>query len=40
VVVAGGRIAGFGHAAALIAAGADRIATDDPWAILEAAPAA
>lgn len=40
VVVAGGRIAGFEHAAALIAAGADRIATDDPWAILEAAPAA
>ena len=40
VVIAGGRIAGFGHAAALIAAGADRIAADDPVALLSAAPAA
>ena len=36
-VIAGGRIAGFGHAAALVAAGADRIASDDPWALLEGA---
>jgi deoxyribose-phosphate aldolase len=39
VVIAAGAIAGFGHAAALAAAGADRIATDDPWAVLDAAPA-
>jgi deoxyribose-phosphate aldolase len=38
-VVAGGRIAGFAHAAALIAAGADRIALADPFAILDAASA-
>ena len=39
VVIAAGRIGGFGHAAALISAGADRIAADDPWAILAQAPA-
>ncbi|MEZ5391476.1 MAG: hypothetical protein R2724_01065 [Bryobacterales bacterium] len=39
VVVAGGRIAGFSHAAALVAAGADRIASADPWAILAEAAA-
>ncbi len=38
-LVAGGRIAGFPHAAALIAAGADRIALADPWSLLQAAPA-
>lgn len=39
VIVAGGRIASFGHAAALVAAGADRLASENPWALLEAAPA-
>ena len=37
-VIAAGRIAGFGHAAALIASGADRLAVEDPWALLAAAP--
>jgi deoxyribose-phosphate aldolase len=39
VVVAGGRIASFGHAAALISAGADRVAVEGPWALLDGAPA-
>jgi deoxyribose-phosphate aldolase len=40
VVIAGGRIAGFPHAAALIAAGADRIAVEDSLALLAGAPSA